>query len=407
MERLPNARAGWVVPDRARPHIRTFTITDSISGVITEWIQNSKNYVTRRIDRIPGSTLKRSIRQVKRPMDDPLRNLVPPRLSSILNEGTTFSLLETVGDTQYRAGTSELLGSEFILRVYDSSEGVDYSANYKAGTLQSVEFWQSRIEGRESIEDKDELPDRQLVGDLLSLIKAHGEAVFVPAARFDSKLDPQKYIPYEKDELMKMFQDKTQSWTDQKREEVVAGVAVLLKRALQALLHSDANTTEGSIMFQWLFRHTLNHIPISFETNSNEEIEDFYKAFRSSVIFSLVGYETALEAVGEYKAEFSFGEPAKAIEVKFVDQNGNILHTTQIKDQEEQFDIYRYAARRSEQTVLVAFQRLVKPLLRLEYEVPTQVDVGEFVRLASTPESTGWEKAKDLGWPQYRKIPNP
>lgn len=407
MERLPDARAGWKIPNRDNPHIRAFEMQDSSTGVTTEWEQNLRLFKNRRIDAIPNSGFRRVITQMRVPKDHLLTHL--PR---VFSDRTSYDVEETLGDYHYSASLEDAEGQEpeSQLRVVDDSARVWYNAVYKSGVLSRVEFSQTKIE---AIEDKIEVFDNSLdplddatnLKELLDLVRMYGDDVFDPS-RFLEGRKPGEAASDATSLSVADFSERAINWNAEERATIIGKVGVLLKASLMGFLPQErADSPEMSTIFQWLFRGIMRCIPRDFELKTaQEQMESFYDLFRFEVQAGLVGYKNSLTEVGEHTAILSFGLPTDPVRAKFIDYNGEELHTTDLQDGiEKHFDIYNFSTVRSPEGVLVAFRRLVKPQLRYEYRIPNTVSADEFRKIASIPDNTGWEAAKDIAWAQYSK----
>lgn len=399
MERMPDARAGWQIPNKERPWIRTIHTLDPLTGVPTEWRQDLGLFRNRRIDTLPNSGFRRIITESKPNLEFPVRLAFKPLIDEI-----TYRIEEMVGDIRYDASLEDPvdLASELRLGIDDSQENCLYNAYYRPNTLAEVEFFLPQT--RPGLEEEiNKLSFAQNLNNLLDLVKIHGEIAFVPHARFSN--NPQQTIENAEKISLNDINNKAVNWTLDERKTVAVKVAVWLRQLLQKFLPNEkSDGPEMSTMDKWLYLETMRGLPRDFEMQTEKvQMASFEDASIFAVLNSLLEYERSLAEVTEYTATFTFGSPAVPVDVKFSNMIGEFYHATKLQDGERQhFDIYDFSIERGE-NITVAFQRLVRPWHRFEFRVPQAVNVDEFRRIVSVGQSTGWEKAKEIAWARYIK----
>jgi len=400
METIPDARAGWQIPNRNTPWRKTINTVDSLTGVSTEWIQDLSIFRNNRVDTIPNTGLRRIITQTKPSLQFPFRPS-----SRVFSDRISYCIEETVEGICYHASVEDAvnLGTEFEFGILDSEAHLIYTAFYRPNTLTEVDFFQFHPQWTR-FEEIDQSSVGQNLKNLVDLVKAHGEAVFVPQTRFSD--NPQKEIKFARDLSLSNFTDKAINWTQDEKRKVADQTAVWLKQLLYRLLPNEkSDSPEMFTMFQWLYLEIMEGLPRDFETLTEEaQTISFRDTFKFEVSNSLAEWEHSLDDITEYNIVLTFGLPTDPVKMIFENMLvESSLSTTLQEGKTQHFDIYNLSVARGEE-VMIAFQRLVRPQHRFEFRVPQEVNINAFRRIASASDSIDWEKAKEVAWGQYIKI---
>ncbi len=387
------------------PFVRLENVqVDPTTGVAITWHKNPgpNNFTESREEKLPNSSLYRFIYyEVKPDGEIEEKSYTIGSNENGLRKSIQFTPL------------SEPPRSDLMMLAKEEGSSVGFNASYKGDKLVEIEIDHSSFKLPAVLES---LYQRQLSVNLKELAQIYKELglnkTFYPGLLMSiDRKNQEQYFDAEKSKQREKIDGIMEGWPEREKELFIMEVRSIVGGFVSACLKDEFQKSDMDDLSTALTVTVLEELPSDYNLIKSEEFLSRERRlltgrilFRNVVIL-LSKHQTLHDNLFDLETSFTFIDD-EVIEVEMRDGSTyESTHQGQMRFGETyRYDNYNYSMERAQDgKVTAAVSHIARPDHRSQIRVPQTIDLQEFTRLVTTPDSIGWEKALDVADIEYKR----